>query len=40
MVVLPAATAVARPALLMVATMGAVEVQVTELVRFFLLPSL
>ena len=40
MVVLPTATAVARPALLMVATDGALEVQVAELVRSCLLPSL
>src|SRR5208283_3672424 len=40
MVVLPAATPVARPALLMVATEGADEVQVADEVRFCLLPSL
>ena len=40
MVVLPAATPVAKPVLLMVATEGTLEVQVAELVRFCLLPSL
>src|SRR5271167_3798636 len=40
MVVLPAATPVARPLLLMVATEVALEVQVTALVTFCLLPSL
>jgi hypothetical protein len=40
MVVLPALTPVARPVLLIVATEGALELQVTELVRFCVLPSL
>lgn len=39
MVVLPAATPVARPAELMVATPVLAEFQATELVRFFVLPS-
>ena len=40
MVAVPAATAVAPPLLLMVAMEGALEVQLTEPVRSFLLPSL
>src|SRR5271157_6632689 len=40
MVVLPAATPVANPALLMVATVVALEVQVADEVRFCLLQSL
>jgi hypothetical protein len=40
MVVLPVATAVARPPLVIVATAVLVEVQLTELVRFCWLPSL
>ena len=39
MVVLPVATAVASPPVLMVATMVLVEAQVTVLVRFCVLPS-
>jgi hypothetical protein len=39
-VVLPAATAVAKPPLAIVATAGLVELQVTVLVRFSVLPSL
>ena len=39
MVVLPVATAVASPPALMVATVVLVEVQVTVLVRFCVLPS-
>jgi hypothetical protein len=39
-VVVPDATALAKPALLMVATFVAVDFQVAELVRFLVLPSL
>jgi hypothetical protein len=38
--VLPAATPVAKPALVIVATAGLVELQVATLVRFVVLPSL
>ena len=40
MVVLPVVTPVANPLLLMVATEGTLDVQVTELVKFCRLPSL
>ena len=40
MVALPAATPVATPALLMVATAVLEELQVTELVRFWVVPLL
>ena len=40
MVALPAATPVANPALLMVATAVLEELQVTELVRFWVVPLL